>query len=163
MHRPQKGDFMSSHSIPFPASRAGSTTWQGIEVLCGRLLFSLIFILSSFNNFSQRMIGYGESHGIPLANIAVPVAGVIGLLGGLSVLFGYYARIGAWLLIVFLVPVTLMMHNFWAVTDPAMAQMQQAHFLKNLAMIGGCLLISYFGAGPWSVDARRRVSFSNRG
>ena len=149
---------MSTHSIPFPASRAGWTTWQGIEVLCGRILFSLIFIISSLEDFSQSTIAYAASYGVPMANFAVPLAGVLSLLGGLSILFGYHARVGAWLLIAFLLPVTLMMHNFWAVPDPAMAKMQQAHFMKNVAMMGGCLLIAYFGAGPWSVDARRRFS-----
>jgi len=55
----------------------------------------------------------------------------------------------------FLVPVTLTMHNFWAVKDPTMAQMQMAMFLKNMTILGGALLISQFGAGPWSMDARR--------
>ena len=47
------------------------------------------------------------------------------------------------------------MHNFWAVKDPMMAQMQMIMFLKNLSMLGGAFLISQFGAGPWSLDARR--------
>jgi putative oxidoreductase len=68
---------------------------------------------------------------------------------------GYRAKIGAWLLVLFLVPVTLMMHNFWAVKDPMMARIQMAMFLKNVTMLGGALLISQFGAGPLSLDARR--------
>ena len=76
------------------------------------------------------------------------------LAGGLSVLLGYHARIGAWLLVLFLVPVTVMLHNFWAVTDPMMHQIQQVMFFKNVAMLGGALLIAHFGAGPYSVDAR---------
>ena len=54
-----------------------------------------------------------------------------------------------------LVPVTLMMHNFWAVKDPMMAQMQMAMFLKNVTMLGGALLISQLGVGSLSLDARR--------
>ena len=54
----------------------------------------------------------------------------------------------------FLVPVTLMMHKFWAVPDPMMAQMQMIMFMKNISMLGGALLISQFGAGPLSLDAR---------
>jgi hypothetical protein len=63
--------------------------------------------------------------------------------------------LGAWLLVLFLVPVTLMMHNFWAVRDPMMAQLPMAMFLKNVTMLGGALLVSQFGAGPLSLDARR--------
>jgi putative oxidoreductase len=50
--------------------------------------------------------------------------------------------------------VTLMMHNFWAIADPQMAQLQQGMFMKNLSMLGGALLIAHFGAGPVSLDAR---------
>jgi putative oxidoreductase len=148
---------MSTHSIPFPGARAGTAAAHGLEVLCGRILFSLIFIMSSFNHFTQGSIDYAAQHGVPMPNLAVPLAGIIALLGGLSIALGYHARAGALLLILFLIPVTLMMHNFWSVADPAMSQMQQAHFMKNVALIGGSLLIGYFGSGPWSVDSRRRV------
>jgi putative oxidoreductase len=121
----------------------------------GRLLFAAIFILASFGHFQLQTIGYAAQQGVPLARFLVPISGVLALVGGLSVLLGFYVRIGAFLLIVFLVPVTLMMHRFWTVTDPTMAQVQQVMFLKNLAMLGGALLITYFGAGPFSVDARQ--------
>ena len=122
-------------------------------VLLGRILYSLIFVMASFGHFSKGTIGYAAAQGVPLASIVVPLSGVMALLGGLSVVLGYKAKWGAWLLVLFLVPVTVMMHNFWAVNDPMMAQMQQAMFMKNLSMLGGALLISYFGAGPLSLDA----------
>jgi len=81
---------------------------------------------------------------------------VIAIAGGLSVALGYRAKLGAWLLVLFLVPVTLAMHNFWTVTDPMMRGMQMALFMKNVSMLGAALLIAYFGAGPVSLDARRR-------
>ncbi len=124
-------------------------------VLAGRILFSLIFILAAFGHFTAQEIGYAAHQGVPLASIAVPFSGVMALVGGLSVMLGYRARWGAWLLIIFLIPVTVMMHNFWAVKDPMMAQLQVAMFLKNVSMIGGALLITQFGAGPLSLDARR--------
>jgi putative oxidoreductase len=123
-------------------------------VLAGRVLFSLIFLLAAIGHFSHPEIAYAAQQGVPLASLAVPLSGVVALVGGLSVLVGYQAKWGAGLLIVFLVPVTLMMHNFWAVKDPMMAQMQMAMFLKNVSMIGGALLITQFGAGPLSLDAR---------
>jgi len=86
--------------------------------------------------------------------------GLLALAGGVSVILGYKARVGAWLLVLFLVPVTLTMHAFWAVQDPMMAQMQQAMFLKNLSMIGGALMIAYHGPGPLSLDERRRAASS---
>jgi putative oxidoreductase len=122
-------------------------------VLFGRVLYSLIFVMASLGHFSKGEIGYAAAQGVPLASIVVPLSGVMAFLGGLSVVLGYKAKWGAWLLVLFLVPVTVMMHNFWAVNDPMMAQMQQAMFMKNLSMLGGALLISYFGAGPLSLDA----------
>jgi uncharacterized membrane protein YphA (DoxX/SURF4 family) len=79
------------------------------------------------------------------------------LAGGLSILVGWRARAGAWLLVLFLVPVKLAMHAFRAVTDPMMRMMQMAMFMKNLAMLGGALLVAYWGAGPVSLDERART------
>jgi len=117
-----------------------------------RLFFALIFLMSTPGHFTSKTIGYAASHGVPMASILVPISGLIALAGGLSILLGYKARWGAWLIVLFLVPVTLSMHNFWAVTDPMAAQMQQIMFMKNLSMLGGALLISYFGSGPLSLD-----------
>src|SRR5262249_56462263 len=123
-------------------------------VLLGRILFSLIFVKSSFGHFSAGTIGYAAAQGVPLASITVPVSGVMALLGGLSVAFGYKAKLGAWLLVLFLAPVTIMMHRFWGLSDPQATIMQQIMFLKNLSMLGGALLISHFGSGPISLDAQ---------
>jgi len=118
----------------------------------GRALFALIFIASVFGNFSSGAIAAAGANGVPLARIVVPLSGIVALLGGVSVLLGYRARFGAFLLVVFLVPVTLVMHRFWGVADPQMAALQRVSFLKNLSMLGGALLIMYFGAGPVSLD-----------
>ena len=106
-------------------------------------------------HFSQYEIGYAKAAGVPAANLLVPASGLLALAGALSILLGYRAKIGAWLLVLFLVPVTLAMQNFWAVRDPMMAQVQMAMFLKNVSILGGALLISQFGAGPLSLDSRR--------
>ncbi len=121
--------------------------------LIGRILFSLIFLMAAPGHFTRGTIQYAASQGVPLAGIAVPVAGVLAFLGGLSLLLGFKARWGGGLLLLFLVPVTFMMHAFWTVSDPTAAHMQQVNFLKNLAMAGGALLVIYFGAGPSSLDA----------
>jgi putative oxidoreductase len=91
--------------------------------------------------------------GVPFASLAVPLSGLLAFAGGLSILLGFKARVGAWLIVLFLVPVTVMMHNFWAIGDPGAAQMQMVMFMKNVAILGGALMITYFGAGPVSVDA----------
>ena len=126
----------------------------GAAVLVGRVFFSLIFVFAGLNHFSKQTIAFAASQGVPLASIAVPLSGVMAVLGGLSILFGYRARVGAWLIALFLIGVTPL-HNFWAVKDPMLAQIQMAMFMKNISMLGGAVLISQFGAGPLSVDARR--------
>jgi putative oxidoreductase len=121
----------------------------------GRVCFALIFIVSSFGHFlpgkMEGMVKYAAGQGVPLANIAVPFSGILALLGGLSVAVGFKARWGAALIVLFLVPVTLMMHNFWA-ADPEHYQMQMISFMKNLSMLGGALMMIHFGSGPLSVD-----------
>ncbi|HJZ83559.1 MAG TPA: DoxX family protein [Polyangia bacterium] len=121
----------------------------------GRFLFAAIFIMSAFGHFGAQSIGFAAAKGVPFARLLVPASGILALLGGLSVLLGYRAKLGAWLLVAFLVPVTLSIHNFWTVADPMMRQMDQIMFMKNLSMIGAALLIAHFGAGPVSVDNRQ--------
>src|ERR1700747_1145911 len=128
---------------------------QGAVVVLGRFFFALIFLLAGANHFNKQTIGYAASQGVPLASMAVPLSGVLAIAGGLSILLGYRAKLGAWLIAIFLVPVSFMMHKFWTVTDPMMAQIQMILFMKNVSMLGGALLISQFGAGPFSLDARR--------
>jgi len=147
---------MSTNAVAVNYASEEKSAVNGAVVALGRLLFSAIFLMSSFGHFSAKTIGYAASQGVPLARIAVPVSGLLALAGGLSVLLGYRATIGAWMLVLFLVPVTFMMHRFWGVADPQAAQMQMIMFMKNLSMLGGALLITQFGAGPASIDARRQ-------
>jgi putative oxidoreductase len=123
--------------------------------LAGRVLYSAIFIAAPLGHFSPQVIGYAARQGVPAAPLLVPLSGVIAFAGGLSILLGYRARVGAWLIVTFLVPVTIFMHNFWGAHDPMMAQLQQAMFMKNLSMLGGALLISRWGTGPLSLDTWR--------
>lgn len=143
-----------STAIPYSNVESKSVS-QGAVVVLGRLMFVAIFLMSALGHFSKQTIAFAASQGVPLASLAVPFSGVLALLGGLSILLGYRAKLGAWLIVLFLVPVTLMMHKFWTVTDPMMAQMQMVMFMKNVSIMGGALLISQFGAGPWSLDNRR--------
>jgi putative oxidoreductase len=147
---------MASLAQPIAASKsttAASTNAAAPIVFTGRFLFALIFLMAGSSHFLPQTIGYAASQGVPLAPIVVPLSGVVAFLGALSILVGYRAKIGAWLIVLFLIGVTPL-HKFWGISDPMMQQMQMAHFMKNLAMLGGALLVSQFGAGPWSLDNR---------
>ena len=145
---------MSATSTAIPYRAGAQPLRTGAAILAGRVFFSLIFIVAGLNHFSKQTIAFAASQGVPLASVAVPLSGVIAVVGGLSILLGYRARLGAWLIVLFLIAVTPL-HNFWAVHDPMMAQIQMIMFMKNISMLGGALLISQFGAGPLSLDARR--------
>jgi putative oxidoreductase len=152
----QRRRFMATGSTLVSRAAGETTASTSILVLVGRLFYVAIFLMASPNNFTKQAVAYAASQGAPLASIGVPLMGVISLVGGLSILLGYRAKIGAWFIILFLIIVTPIMHKFWGLTDPTMAQVQMINFMKNLSMLGGALLITQFGAGPWSLDARHR-------
>ncbi len=146
---------MATNSIAISKDVEAISFWQGAVVVLGRFFFALIFLVAAPSHFTKQTIAFSASQGVPLAWIAVPLSGVMAIAGGLSILLGYRAKLGAWLIVLFLIPVTLMLHKFWTVQDPMMAQIQMILFMKNVSMLGGALLISQFGAGPFSLDARR--------
>jgi putative oxidoreductase len=125
-----------------------------VVFLLGRVLFSILFVIAAPRHFTGEAAAHAADLGVPFARLAVPVSGVLALVGGLSVLVGYHTRLGACLLVAFLVPVTLMMHAFWRLDDAAAIHTQQAMFVKNVALIGAALLLAYVGGGPLSLDAR---------
>ena len=124
-------------------------------VALGRLFYSLIFVVAGFGHFTHQEIAYAAAQGIPIASVLVPASGIMAIVGGLSILLGFHGKLGAWLLVLFLVPVTFAMHNFWAVKDPMMQQIQMAMFLKNFSMLGSALFFTQIGTGPLSLDSRR--------
>ena len=86
-----------------------------------------------------------------MAGVLVPISGVLCILGAISIILGYKTRIGATMIIVFLVPVTLVFHHFWTVADPGARQMQMIDFMKNISLLGGAMIILVHGAGPLSL------------
>lgn len=91
-----------------------------------------------------------------MPRISVLISGVMLLLGGLSVLFGFWVDIGALLLIIFLLPAAFMVHDYWTIEDPQERQNEQVHFFKDLALAGGAFLLWYLYIInvdlPWSLD-----------
>jgi putative oxidoreductase len=123
--------------------------------LLGRLLLSTIFILSGAGKITNPSFDADQmrAKGIPAVMLFFFLALVAELAGGLSILLGLKTRLGAGMLFVYLIPVTLIMHNFWAYTGADRVH-QLENFLKNLAIMGGLLLLAVFGPGPISVDNR---------
>jgi len=114
--------------------------------LVGRVLLAAIFLNSARGHLLQvgPTAQYAGSMGVPVPRLSTIVTGLMILAGGLSVLLGLYVAVGCLLLVLFLVPVALMMHPFWKMTDPMSRAIQQAQFMKNLSMAGAALVICYF-------------------
>ncbi|MBB5808242.1 putative membrane protein YphA (DoxX/SURF4 family) [Saccharothrix ecbatanensis] len=122
-----------------------------VITLIGRILFVFLFFGSAFGHITQTeaMAGYASSKGVPSAKAATFGSGVLMAVGGLMLLLGVWADLGALLLVIFLVPTAFLMHNFWKETDPQAKQMEMIQFNKDLALAGGALMFFglYAGAG----------------
>jgi putative oxidoreductase len=134
-----------------------STSAQDTLALIGRALVAYLFIPAGFGKIAgfAGVVGYIASKGVPLPEVsaALAIAAELGL--GLLVLFGFKARWAALGLAVFLAVITPIFHNYWAV-EAAQQMMQKQSFDKNLAVLGGLLVLAAFGAGRWSLDGQRR-------
>lgn len=125
---------------------------QSLTVLIGRILLSAIFVMSGVDkimHWDQTAQGM-QDEGMVWVPFFLGASIVFELGGGLSVLLGLYARVGALALIVFLIPVTAIFHDFWQLTGQEQ-QMQMIHFSKNLAILGGLLVLLACGAGRYSI------------
>jgi putative oxidoreductase len=133
---------------------------QGVLSVAGRVALATIFILSAVGNkipnFSA-VSGFMGAKGVPAPQLMLVGAIAFLLVGGVSVVVGYKARVGAFLLLVFLALATYYFHDFWRLSDPKEQQEQTIQFMKNLSMMGAMLFIMANGAGAWSLDARPTI------
>lgn len=120
--------------------------------LIGRILITAIFLNSALDKIIgfKGVAGYMASKGMPFAEFLLVGAIAFEIAGSLMVLLGWNARWGALLLAIFMVPATLIFHNFWAM-DAAQYQNQFNHFMKNLSMLGALIFIIGVGSGPLSL------------
>ena len=122
----------------------------------GRFLLALMFVLAGFSKIGgfDGIAGYIGSKGLPLPQLLAVGTIVLELVAGLALLVGLRARWAALALAAFTVLATVIFHAFWAV--PAEQQrVEYLLFIKNVAVVGGLLMVAAFGAGKWSLDARR--------
>jgi putative oxidoreductase len=109
----------------------------------GRILFGGYFAFNGFNHFKmlEMMSGYAKSQGVPMPKLSVAFSGLLLLVGGLSVLLNILPVIGLAALILFLVPVTFIMHSFWKIEDPMAKMHEMVNFMKNFALLGAVLIL----------------------
>lgn len=118
--------------------------------LLGRIVFGGYFLINAVNHFKNgaMLAGYAQSKNVPSPKTAVLVSGALLVIGGLSILLGIAPGIGIAALLLFLIPVTFMMHAYWKITDPAQRTGEQINFMKNLALIGALLMMTMIPT-PW--------------
>jgi putative oxidoreductase len=117
-----------------------------VVFLVGRILFVMVFLFSGSTIHllkARQGIEYARMYKVPAPELTVPLSGMIAVLGGLSILLGIWADLGALLLVAFLLPVSFLMHAFWKETDPQQQANQMAHFMKNIGLVGGALVLFY--------------------
>lgn len=109
--------------------------------LVSRILFGGFFLYNAYNHLfkGSHMVAYAASKKVPMPRVAIFLSGLLILFGGAGILVGFYVPFAVTALVLFLVPVTLIMHDFWNETDPMVKATQRAMFAKNLALLGGAL------------------------
>jgi putative oxidoreductase len=117
----------------------------------GRILIAVLFLLSGFGKIAAPAMtqGYIAAAGLPAPLLGYLIAIIVEIGGGLLLVIGYQTRIVALVVAAFTVAAALAFHNNFA------DQNQMIHFLKNIAVTGGLLQVAAFGAGSFSLDARR--------
>lgn len=132
-------------------------TLQNPLTLVGRLLLAALFLpagISKIGGFAGTA-GYIASKGLPLPEVGAAIAVAVEILGGLALILGFGTRLAALALALFTLVATFIFHNYWGV--PAdQAFVQQLMFNKNIAVVGGLLILAAHGAGAWSLDAKRQ-------
>lgn len=121
--------------------------------LVGRILLGLIFLMSGIGKITgfAGQAAYAAKSGVPLPEVAIALSIVAEVGGALMIMLGWKARIGAAILFVWMIPVNFYMHAFWNIADATWKQIHMIMFLKNLAMMGGMLLVMANGSGPKSL------------
>jgi putative oxidoreductase len=129
---------------------------QNPLALAGRLLLAVLFLPAGIGKLTgfAGTVGYISSVGLPMPQVAAALALVVEILGGVALIAGYGTRLAAIVLALFTLVASFFFHNYWAL--PAEQQViQQLLFFKNIAVVGGLFTLAAWGAGAWSVDARR--------
>lgn len=126
--------------------------------LAGRLLLAALFLPAGIGKLTgfAGTVGYITSVGLPMPSVAAAIAATVEIVGSLALIAGFGTRGAALVLALFTLVASYFFHNYWAA--PADQQfMQQLLFFKNIAVTGGLLTVAAWGAGAWSVDARRNA------
>ena len=118
---------------------------MSVVFLTGRLLFVYLFVESGLMNLRRKrqQVDQAAAQDVPEPGVAVPAAGLVAVVGGISVALGLYGDLGALMIAAFLVGVTPVMHAYWRESEAAKRKAQRINFMKNLGLLGGALVLFY--------------------
>ena len=126
--------------------------------LVGRILVGCYYLQGAYHHFANmaQLSRAAAAHGVPAPEVSVIVAGLLLLIAGVSFLLGVFPRLGVAAIVLFLVPVTLIMHAFWADIDPMQRQANIVNFSKNVGLLGSSLMFLAVPR-PWPYSLERRL------
>ena len=129
------------------------TPQRDFAALVARVLLSVIFIYSGFGKITgfAGTAGAIAGKGLPMSELLTACTIAVELGGGLLLVIGWKARWAALAIFLFLIPTTLLFHNFWA-SPPEQLVAQRTNFLKNVAIMGGMLMVWAFGPGRYALE-----------
>ncbi len=129
---------------------------MNIAILVGRIIVGFFYLYSGINHFIKfgAMTEYAKFKGVPLAEVGVAVSGLLLLVAAFTIILGIFPEIGVASIVLFFLPVTFMMHNFWAAAqEQQMAEI--INFSKNMALMGSALM--FLGIKkPWAFSLRKK-------
>ena len=132
--------------------------WQNFAILAARIMIGWIYVESGLRKLMDMgpFIASLARRGVPQATVWGWIGAPVEFLGGLALLTGAFTRCAALAILVFTIVATAIGHRYWEIAEPAARRMQHSHFFKNLAMMGGILLLVVTGGGRFSLDGWRR-------
>jgi putative oxidoreductase len=122
---------------------------NSLAALAGRFLLAVIFLLSGIDKFMHYAptLGYMTKAGLPFPEVLLVISAILETVAALAIIAGWNTRWAAAALVLWMIPVTLVFHN------PSGGQEQMAHFMKNVAIMGGLLVL--WASGPGALSLKR--------
>ncbi|WP_298213983.1 DoxX family protein [Acidovorax sp.] len=132
-----------------------TSSQTALSLMLGRMALGALFFVSGIAKIGRfaGVAGFMASKGLPAAELLLAATIALEIGAGLALIAGWHVRYAAWALATFTALATVVFHAFWA-AEASAYQNQLNHFLKNIAVMGGLLLVASTGAGAWSVGAK---------
>lgn len=132
---------------------------QPIQTLCvlfGRFLLGMYFIFPAIQKITEfdKMSAYMQAHDVPFIGVLLPLTILIQLAAGAALIVGFKGKFSAFILAGLTLVISIYMHDFWGMEEGVARMHEMQNFIKNMAIMGGLLVVAALGTGEFSVDNR---------